>query len=73
MTGPGMTAAHLAETAAARAAAQGGMIPPPVGGQRGASADDDSHENRLPTVDHGLFVVDMPNYVEVIGLTGDKQ
>jgi hypothetical protein len=60
-----MQAAQLAETAAARAAGQGGMVPPV--GHRGASADDEQHENQLPTLDHGLFDVEVPTVAPVIG------
>ena len=63
--GAGMQAAQLAETAAARAAGQGGMMPPV--GHRGASADDEQHENQLPTLDHGLFDVEVPTVAPVIG------
>jgi hypothetical protein len=63
--GPGMQAAQLAETAAARAAGTGGMMPPV--GPRGAGADDEQHENQLPTLDHGLFFVDEPTVAPVIG------
>jgi hypothetical protein len=63
--GSGMQAAQLAETAAARAAGQGGMVPPV--GHRGASADDEQHENQLPTLDHGLFDVEVPTVAPVIG------
>jgi hypothetical protein len=63
--GAGMQAAQLAETAAARAAGQGGMVPPV--GHRGASADDEQHENQLPTLDHGLFDVEVPTVAPVIG------
>jgi hypothetical protein len=60
-----MQAAQLAETAAARASGQGGMVPPV--GQRGTTADDEQHENQLPTLDHGLFDVDEPVVAAVIG------
>jgi hypothetical protein len=63
--GSGMQAARLAETAAARAAGQGGMVPPV--GQRGMGADDEQHENQLPTLDHGLFDVAVPTVAAVIG------
>lgn len=56
--GPGPRVPHLPETAAARAGGPTGMVPPV--GQRGAAADDQRHENRMPTLDHGLFTVDEP-------------
>jgi hypothetical protein len=65
VSGSGMQAARLAETAAARAAGQGGMAPPV--GSRGTSADDEQHENQLPTLDHGLFDVEVPTVAPVIG------
>lgn len=65
MAGPGLPAGHLAaESAAARAASHGGMVPP-AAGQRGA--EDEKHENQLPTIDHGLFVVEVPTSPPVIG------
>jgi hypothetical protein len=65
--GSGMRAVQLAETAAARAAGPAGMAPGV--GQRGAGADDEPHENELPTLDHGLFAVEEPTSAAVIGLT----
>jgi hypothetical protein len=59
---------QLAEAAAARAAGPGGMVPPVA--QRGANADDEKHENQLPTLDHGLFNVEEPTMAPVIGLSG---
>lgn len=67
LTGTGLQAAQLAEAAAARASGTG-MVPPV--GQRGVSADDEQHENQLPTLDHGLFDVEVPTAAPVIGLTG---
>lgn len=64
-SGPVLPAAHLAESAAARAAGPGGMMPP-VGGQRGDS-DNERHENHLPRVGHGLFDVDVNASGSVIG------
>ena len=67
MAGSGAQAARLAETAAAaaaRAAGPGAMAPV---GQRGAAADDEQHENQLPTLDHGLFDLEEPTVPAVIG------
>lgn len=64
VAGSGVPAGQLAE-AAARAAGHGGMAPP-VGGQRGVGAEEQRHENQLPTIDHGLFKVDTPTAVAVI-------
>jgi hypothetical protein len=61
--GTNLQAAQLAETA--RAAGPGGMVPP--GGQHGANAEDEKHENDLPTLDHGLFDVAEPTMSAVIG------
>jgi hypothetical protein len=64
----GLAGARLAaEAAAARGYGPGGMVPP-VGGLRGAGADDEKHENQLPTVDNHLFTVDEPHSRAVIGL-----
>jgi hypothetical protein len=65
--GPGVPAGQFAaESAAARAAGHGGVAPP-VGGQRGA--DDERHENQMPTINHGLFTVEVPVSPAVIGET----
>jgi hypothetical protein len=56
VSGPGARVVPLAETAAARVTGPGGGMAPV--GQRGAGADDKEHENRMPTIDHELFVVD---------------
>lgn len=66
--GPGGPAGQLAaQSAAARAAGHGGVMSP-IGGQRGG-ADDERHENQMPTIDHGLFKVDVPTTPAVIGET----
>ncbi|MBK1783572.1 hypothetical protein [Prauserella cavernicola] len=65
--GPGSPAAlAAAETAAARSGAMGGMVPPGAG-TRG-KADDEDHENHLPTIDHRLFPMEEPGSEAVIGL-----
>jgi hypothetical protein len=70
--GPGVSAGQLAaESAAARAAGHGGMVPP-VGGQRGG-AEDERHENQMPTISHGLFTVEMLASPAVIGETMGEQ
>ncbi|UVS78772.1 hypothetical protein [Actinokineospora sp. UTMC 2448] len=54
------------EAATARpAGAPGGMAP--SAGQRGAGAEDETHENRMPVLDHGLFTVEFPTCAAVIG------
>jgi hypothetical protein len=68
---PGLQAARLAETAAARAAGPSGMVPPV--GQRGASAEDEKHENRMPTLDHGLFALNESVISAVIDTTGGNR
>ncbi|WP_367128441.1 hypothetical protein [Saccharothrix sp. HUAS TT1] len=60
--GPG-----AADPAATRGAGQA-AVAPPVGGRPGGG-DDEQHENRMPTVDHGLFTVDDPVSPAVIGET----
>ncbi|MGW9307236.1 hypothetical protein ACWGPQ_04420 [Saccharomonospora azurea] len=70
-SGSAATAAHLAaESAAARTSAMGGMVPP-AGGARGR-AEDDTHENQLPTIDHRLFPVQEPGSEAVIGLSPEE-
>jgi hypothetical protein len=66
---PGMRV-PLPEVAATRGAGHGGMVPPV--GQRGPDADDEQHENRMPTLDHRLFDVEVPTIAPVIGLTGGQ-
>lgn len=65
---PGMRV-PLPEVAATRGAGHGGMVPPV--GQRGPD-DDEQHENRMPTLDHRLFDVEVPTIAPVIGLTGGQ-
>jgi hypothetical protein len=50
---------------AARGTAQAAMTPP--AGSRANGGDDEPHENRMPTIDHGLFTVDDPVSPAVIG------
>ncbi|WP_433873096.1 WXG100 family type VII secretion target [Saccharopolyspora sp. CA-218241] len=52
---------------AARAGGAGGMLPPGVG-RRGEDEDEVVHQNRLPTLDNGLFDDDRPASEPVIGL-----
>jgi hypothetical protein len=61
---PGMAGVPRAQETGARGVAHGGVAPP-VSGRR---ADDETHENQLPTIDHGLFVVEMPTSPPVIGV-----
>lgn len=72
--GPGATITQLAaETAATRPGAMGGMVPPGATGARPGS-DDEEHENRMPTIDHGLFPLTEPGSEAVIGLNqGDDE
>ena len=60
--GPTITGAPTADT---RAAAQNGAMASPPGGAR--KDDDQEHENQMPTLDHGLFVVDERVSPAVIG------
>lgn len=55
------------EPAAVRGAGHGGMVPP-VAGRGNAGDDDEQHENRMPTIDQGLFVVDTRTSAPVIGV-----
>jgi hypothetical protein len=50
--GPTITGTPIADT---RSAAQNGAMASPPGGAR--KDDDQEHENQMPTLDHGLFVV----------------
>jgi hypothetical protein len=43
----------------------------PLGAQRGG--EDEPYENRMPTIDHGLFTVDTPTSPAVIGETTGVQ
>lgn len=60
--GPLATGAPIAET---RSAAQGAGMAPAAGGAR--KDEDQEHENQMPTLDHGLFVVDDRVSPAVIG------
>ncbi len=66
MTGPAfaplVTGASIAEP---RSAAQGAGMAPGAGGAR--KDEDQEHENQMPTLDHGLFVVDDRVSPAVIG------
>lgn len=65
------SAAQLAtESATARSAGMGGMAPPGAG-TRG-KAEDEEHENRMPTIDHRLFPVAKPDSEVVIGLPPEE-
>jgi hypothetical protein len=65
----GVPGPMTADASGPKAAAQAAMAAP-VGG-RTDSADDEPHENRMPTADHGLFKVDDSGSPAVIGdLTG---
>jgi hypothetical protein len=60
--GPTITGMPVAD---ARSAAQNGGMASPPGGAR--KDDDEEHENQMPTLDHGLFVVDERVSPAVIG------
>jgi len=60
---PGMAAVPRTPEVAARGVPHGGVAPP-VSGRRD---DDETHENLLPTIDHGLFTVELPTSPPVIG------
>ncbi|MEV1118382.1 hypothetical protein AB0I91_25235 [Actinosynnema sp. NPDC049800] len=67
----GVPVGPLAGDTAARNTTQAAMAPP-VGG-RPNGGDDEPHENRMPTIDHGLFTVDTPVSPAVIGQTTGAQ
>jgi hypothetical protein len=67
----GMPTTHHGTETSARTGANGGVMAPVGGGRTGN--DDEPHENRMPTVDHGLFTVDLPVSPAVIGLTTGAQ
>ena len=54
------------ETAAGRAAGHPGMVPPV--GQRPTRDEDEDHRNRMPVIDHGLFVNETRTSAAVIGV-----
>jgi hypothetical protein len=60
--GPTITGSPIADT---RSAAQNSGMAPPPGGAR--KDDDQPHENQMPTLDHGLFVVNERVSPAVIG------
>lgn len=60
--GPTITGAPITD---ARSAAQNGAMASPPGGAR--KDDDQEHENQMPTLDHGLFVVNERVSPAVIG------
>ncbi|MEV8443651.1 hypothetical protein AB0425_40300, partial [Actinosynnema sp. NPDC051121] len=68
---PGGPAATPAADHPARGTAQAAMTPP--AGSRANGGDDEPHENRMPTIDHGLFTVDGPVSPAVIGQTTGAQ
>jgi hypothetical protein len=57
-----MTGSPITDT---RSATQNGAMAPPPGGAR--KDDDQPHENQMPTLDHGLFVVNERVSPAVIG------
>ncbi|MCC8246104.1 hypothetical protein [Saccharothrix luteola] len=67
----GIAAGPLAGDTAARGTTQAAMAPPVAGRPNGG--DDEPHENRMPTIDHGLFTVDTPVSPAVIGQTTGAQ
>jgi len=67
----GVPVGSPAGDATARGTTQAAMAPP-VGG-RANGGDDEAHENRMPTIDHGLFTVDDPVSPAVIGQTTGAQ
>ncbi|EHR61644.1 hypothetical protein [Saccharomonospora cyanea] len=74
MTMPGGSAASAAqlaaESATARSGAMGGMMPPGAGAR--GTAEDEEHENQMPTIDHQLFPVEEPGSEVVIGLPPEE-
>jgi len=72
-TSGGMAVPHgvvPAESAAGRGAGHGGMVPP-VAPRSGTGENEENHENRMPTIDQGLFAVDTRASAPVIGVGGD--
>ncbi|QQQ79618.1 hypothetical protein IOD16_15200 [Saccharothrix sp. 6-C] len=67
----GLPVGPLTGDAAARGTTQAAMAPPV--GARATGDDDEPHENRMPTIDHGLFTVDEPVSPAVIGQTTGAQ
>ncbi|PSL57757.1 hypothetical protein B0I31_102736 [Saccharothrix carnea] len=68
----GMPGAPLTgDSSSARGTAQAAVAAAPVGGR--PNSDDERHENRMPTIDHGLFTVEEPATPAVIGQTTGAQ
>ncbi|WP_156077210.1 hypothetical protein [Saccharothrix sp. NRRL B-16314] len=70
--GPGMQTGHVTADAAAGRGGVSAAVAPAAGG-RPDHSDDETHENRMPTIDHGLFTVDEVVGPPVIGQTTGGQ